>query len=77
MEAVRETLEIFRNYCHKTMVMVASIRHPLHVMEAARIGAHVAMVPPNVLESMIEHPLTENGIRRFREDWQRVQKLRT
>ena len=75
MDVVRETLEIFRNYNFKTEVIVASIRHPIHVIEAAKAGAHVATVPPDVLEKMFKHPLTDEGIQRFQNDWKKVEKL--
>lgn len=74
MDVVRETLECFRNYDFKTQVIVASIRHPLHVIEAAKAGAHVATIPPSVLEEMIKHPLTDAGLQRFLEDWKKVQE---
>jgi len=75
MDVVRETLEIFRNYNFKTEVIVASIRHPIHVIEAAKAGAHVATVPPDVLEKMFKHPLTDEGIQRFQNDWKKIEKL--
>ena len=75
MDVVREILEIFRNYNFKTEVIVASIRHPIHVIEAAKVGAHVATIPPNVLDKMFKHQLTDEGLQRFLEDWKKVQKL--
>ncbi len=74
MEVVREILDCFRNYDFETQVIVASIRHPLHVVEAARAGAHAATIPPNVLDAMIRHSLTDVGLQRFLEDWKKVQK---
>ncbi|MCD6108776.1 MAG: fructose-6-phosphate aldolase, partial [Thermoplasmata archaeon] len=69
MEVVRDIVQIFRNYDIKTKVIVASVRHPLHVIEAARIGADIATVPPKVIRKMIKHSLTDVGIKRFLEDW--------
>ena len=74
MEVVREILDCFRNYDFETQVIVASIRHPLHVVEAAKAGAHAATIPPNVLDAMIRHSLTDVGLQRFLEDWKKVQK---
>jgi len=72
MSIVREIITIFRNYNFDTKVIVASIRHPLHVIEAAKIGADVATVPFAVLEKMLKHPLTTAGIKRFLDDWKKV-----
>ena len=70
MRLVREIKQIYANYNYKTQIIVASIRHPLHVLEAARIGADIATVPFNVLEKLVKHPLTDIGIDRFLRDWQ-------
>ena len=69
---VREIKQIYSNYGYKTEIIVASIRHPLHVLEAAKIGADIATVPFNVLEKLIKHPLTDIGIERFMRDWQNL-----
>ena len=76
MQLVAEIVEIFDNYKDrfKTQVIAASIRHPLHVVAAAKAKAHIATVPYNVLMQMAKHPLTEIGICRFTEDWQRISK---
>ena len=76
MQLVAEIVEIFDNYKDrlKTQVIAASIRHPLHVVAAAKARAHIATVPYNVLMQMVKHPLTDIGICRFAEDWQRVSK---
>lgn len=75
MHVVEDTLEVLLNYPHlSAKVIAASIRHPLHCVTAARIGAHVATVPYNVLMQMIQHPFTDVGIKRFLADWQRVVK---
>jgi len=72
MDVVSETVEIFTKYNLKTQVIAASIRHPLHVLEAAKAGSHIATVPYDVLMKMMKHPLTDIGIARFIEDWKKV-----
>ena len=72
MEIVEQTLTIFENYGFDTEIIVASVRHPLHVLEAAKIGADIATVPFDVLEKLIKHPLTNIGIDRFLQDWQKL-----
>ncbi|GIU71293.1 MAG: transaldolase [Candidatus Nitrosocaldaceae archaeon] len=74
MQVIREVVEIFKNYKFNTEVLVASVRHPMHVIEAARIGADVVTMPPDVLEKMIKHPLTDQGLNRFLADWEKVKK---
>jgi transaldolase len=70
MALIREIVTIYRNYpALKTEVLVASIRHPMHVVEAAMLGAHVGTLPPNVLRQMFIHPLTEKGLAAFLADW--------
>jgi len=70
MALIREIVTIYRNYpALKTEVLVASIRHPIHVVEAAKLGAHVGTLPPNVLRQMFVHPLTEKGLAAFLADW--------
>jgi len=74
MGLIEEIVEIYDNYDFETQVLVASIRHPLHFVEAARMGAHVATVPPNVLGQLLRHPLTDLGIEKFLGDWAKVPK---
>jgi len=74
MGLIEEIVEIYDNYDFETEVLVASIRHPLHFVEAARMGAHVATVPPNVLGQLLKHPLTDLGIEKFLADWAKVPK---
>jgi transaldolase len=74
MELVDQILAIFDNYGFETEVIVASVRHPLHVVEAALVGADIATVPFAVLEKMVKHPLTDLGIDRFLKDWGKVKK---
>ncbi len=72
MGLIEEMMEIYDNYDFETQVLVASIRNPLHFIEAARMGAHVATVPPNVLSQLLKHPLTDIGIEKFMADWEKV-----
>jgi transaldolase len=72
MDLIREVLAIYSNYGFETEVIVASIRHPLHVVEAAIEGAHIATVPHAVFEKMFKHPLTDKGIASFLADWEKV-----
>ncbi|MCL5406139.1 MAG: fructose-6-phosphate aldolase [Deltaproteobacteria bacterium] len=74
MHLVRDMLEIFSNYLFETEVIVASIRHPVHVLEAARLGADIATIPYKVIEQLARHPLTDQGIQKFSEDWKKVEK---
>lgn len=74
MEIVRDILAIYRNYGFETQVIAASIRHPVHVTEAALAGAHVATVPYDVLKKMLRHNLTDEGIQKFLKDWEKVPK---
>jgi transaldolase len=72
MELVRQIIQIFGHYDYGTEVLVASCRHPLHVVEAASMGADVATVPFKLLEQMIQHPLTDIGLKRFLDDWAKI-----
>ena len=73
MQLIADICTIYDNYPNfTTEVLVASVRSPLHVLEAARIGAHVATVPPSVLRQMVNHPLTEKGLAAFVADWQKT-----
>ncbi len=74
MDIVRDIKVIFSNYGFKTQIIVASIRNPLHVVDAALAGADVATIPFSVIESLVRHPLTDVGIKRFLEDWEKVPK---
>jgi transaldolase len=69
MDLIRDITEIYRNYSFKTQVLAASIRNPLHVIDAAKAGAHVSTMPFNVLEMLMKHPLTDIGIKKFLDDW--------
>lgn len=74
MALVRDIVTIFRNYGFKTQVIAASMRHPVHVTEAALAGAHVATIPYDVLKKMLKHNLTDEGIQKFLKDWENVPK---
>ncbi len=74
MVLVDEIIAIYNNYGFETEVIVASIRHPLHVVEAALTGADIATIPFPVLEKMVKHPLTDIGIERFLKDWSKVKR---
>jgi transaldolase len=70
MHLIDEIMTIYRQYPHfKTEVLVASVRHTMHVVQAAKLGAHVATVPPNVLRQLFKHTLTDNGLKAFLDDW--------
>jgi transaldolase len=73
MDMIRQTVQIYKNYNYSTQVLAASIRHPVHVIEAALAGAHVATIPWKVLDQMFNHPLTDKGLAQFLKDWQGVQ----
>ncbi|MBI5380194.1 MAG: fructose-6-phosphate aldolase [Nitrospirae bacterium] len=74
MDLIRQILQIYRHYGFSTQVLVASVRNPLHVVEAALMGAHVATVPYGVLMQLAKHPLTDAGLKKFLEDWEKVPK---
>ncbi len=74
MDLVSDIVDIYDTYDFETQVIVASIRNPLHFIEAAEMGAHVSTVPPDVLGQLFRHPLTDIGIERFLADWQKVPK---
>ena len=71
MDLIRDICEIYRVQGFKTQVLAASIRNPLHVIDAAKAGAHVATMPFAVLQQLIKHPLTDIGLKKFLEDWQK------
>ncbi|MBM3772214.1 MAG: fructose-6-phosphate aldolase [Acidimicrobiia bacterium] len=77
MELIREIVEIYDNYEFTTEVLVASCRHPIHIVEAARLGADICTCPPAVIDQMFNHPLTTSGLERFLKDWEKVQAALT
>jgi transaldolase len=74
MEVIEQILVIFDNYAIDTEVIVASIRHPRHVVDAALLGAHIATIPYSVIDKLAKHPLTDIGIEKFLKDWGKVKK---
>lgn len=74
MELVADIVQIFRNYRFDCEVLAASLRHPLHVVEAAKIGAHIGTMPLGVLQTLLKHPLTDSGLKRFLDDWEKAKK---
>ena len=74
MSLVREILDVFSNYLFETEVIVASIRNPVHVLTAARLGADIATIPHKVIEQLVRHPLTDLGIEKFLQDWKKVEQ---
>lgn len=73
MQLISQIVQIYRNYDFKTQVLVASIRHPLHVVEAALMGADVCTMPFNVIDKLFNHPLTDIGLEKFLSDWKKTQ----
>ncbi len=74
MQLIETIVQIYRNYRFQTQVLVASVRHPLHLVEAAKLGADVITMPYAVIEKLLRHPLTDVGIEKFLADWQKVPK---
>jgi transaldolase len=69
MELIRQILTIYKNYDYKTLVLVASVRHPQHVVEAALAGGHICTMPYSIFQSLFKHPLTDAGLKKFLDDW--------
>ena len=76
MELIREIVQMYDNYPFKTEVLVASCRNPIHVIDAARVGADIATCPPAVIDQMFNHPLTNIGLEKFLKDWEKAQTVR-
>jgi transaldolase len=76
MHLVQEIVEIFQNYQFSTEVLVASVRHNMHIIEAARLGADICTCPAAVIEGMFKHPLTDIGLERFLKDWEKAQAVK-
>ncbi len=74
MELIDEIISIYQNYDFETKVLVASIRHPIHIVQSAQLGADVATMPFKVLEQLFKHPLTDIGLERFLADWKKTGK---
>jgi len=74
MELVADIVQILDNYDYDCEVLAASLRHPMHVVEAARVGAHIGTMPYAVFQSLVKHPLTDIGLKKFLEDWEKAKK---
>lgn len=74
MSLIRDINQIFKNYQYNTKILVASIRHPIHVIESAKVGADVVTLPPDILGKMFLHPLTDKGLKTFISDWENLKK---
>lgn len=72
MQLIRNIVQIYKNYDYKTEVLTASVRHPLHVVQAALAGSHVATIPAKVIDQMFKHPLTDKGLETFLADWKKA-----
>jgi transaldolase len=72
MELIRDIVEIYENYNFKTEVLVASTRSPMHIVEAARMGADICTCPPAVIDTLFNHPLTDIGLKKFLADWDKA-----
>jgi transaldolase len=72
MELIRDIVQIYENYAFKTEVLVASTRSPMHIIEAARLGADICTCPPAVIDSLFNHPLTDVGLKKFLADWEKA-----
>lgn len=72
MAVIADIMTILKNYDFKTEVIVASVRHPIHVLESAKLGAHIATIPTKVMEQLFKHALTDVGIRKFLDDWNKM-----
>ncbi len=75
MDLIGEIVEMFRNYEYDAKVLVASIRNPRHIIDAAQFGAEIATVPPDVFDKLIKHPLTDSGLKKFLADWEKVKDI--
>jgi transaldolase len=75
LHLLREILEIYRNYNFPTQVLAASLRHPIHVVEAARLGSHIGTMPFKVFEQLFKHPLTDRGLEGFLKDWEKAREV--
>lgn len=74
MQLIEDVVTVYDNYGYETEVLAASIRHPMHVLESARLGADVATMPLNVIDQLLHHPLTDRGLERFLDDWNALQE---
>jgi len=75
MRLLREIMDVYRPYSFETQVLAASLRHPIHVIEAAKLGAHIATMPYKVFEQLFKHPLTDKGLDAFLKDWEKARAV--
>ncbi len=73
MQLISDIVEVYQNYEYDTEIIVASIRHPMHVVDSALLGADIATIPPNVIPKLVAHPLTDKGLAAFMADWEKLQ----
>jgi transaldolase len=71
MQLISDIIQIYDNYGFATEVLVASVRHPMHIVESALLGAHVATIPFKVIQQLVKHPLTDKGLDSFMSDWKK------
>ena len=76
MDLISEIVDIYENYAFATEVLVASVRHPIHIVEAARLGADICTCPAAVIDAMFKHPLTDIGLEKFLKDWEKAQAVK-
>jgi len=76
MNLIKEITDIYENYQFSTQVLVASVRHSIHIVEAARMGADICTCPAAVIEGMFRHPLTDIGLEKFLKDWEKAQAVK-
>lgn len=74
MELIEQIVRIYENYDFKTQILVASVRHPVHVLQAAQLGAHICTMPFAVMQKLVQHELTDIGLAKFLKDWEKVPK---
>lgn len=75
LELIADLVQIYDNYDFPTQILAASCRHPVHILQCAKLGAHVATIPFNVIELLAKHPLTDAGLKKFLSDWEKVPKI--
>ena len=75
MELISDILLMYDNYAFETEILVASIRHPIHVLQAAKMGAQIATMPYDIMEQLLRHPLTDIGLQKFLADWEKREEL--
>jgi transaldolase len=76
MDLIQEIVDIYENYQFTTEILVASVRHPIHVVQAARLGADICTCPAAVIDAMFKHPLTDTGLEKFLKDWEKAQAVK-